>query len=69
MAVSERRTFTLSALMHNRYVFMTGGVIGIVLVMVIPLPPRMIDLLLACNITLSFVTILVALYTSEQVGS
>lgn len=39
------------------------GVIAILMVMIIPLPPFMLDFLLATNITLSIIVILMAMYT------
>jgi flagellar biosynthesis protein FlhA len=41
------------------------GIISILLVMIIPLPPPLLDLLLALNVTLALVTLLVAIYTLE----
>jgi flagellar biosynthesis protein FlhA len=41
------------------------GIIGILLVMILPLPAPVLDLLLATNLALSLVTLLVALYTLE----
>ena len=43
------------------------GVIGIILVMVIPLPAAVLDLLFAVNITVSLVTLLVVLYMLQPV--
>jgi len=42
---------------------MVLGVVGILMVMVIPLPPYLLDLLLALNITFSIIVILMAMYT------
>jgi flagellar biosynthesis protein FlhA len=39
------------------------GVVGLLIVMVVPLPPLMLDLLLSFSITLAVVILLVALYT------
>ncbi|WP_374048142.1 flagellar biosynthesis protein FlhA [Clostridium sp. MB40-C1] len=41
------------------------GVIGIVLMIIIPLPPAMLDVLLAFNITISCVIILLTMFTTE----
>ena len=65
MAVHKSGTLAGGTLLHNADVFVAAGVIGIVLIMIIPLPPRVLDLLLACNITLALVTLLVALYTPQ----
>ena len=43
------------------------GVIGILLIMLVPLPPMVLDLLLATNITFALVTMLVVLYTTQPV--
>src|SRR6266852_5164013 len=57
--------FSLSMLKANTDVFIAVGIIGILLVMILPLPAPVLDLLLAMNLALSLVTILVALYTLE----
>lgn len=41
------------------------GVIGIVLMIIIPMPPLMLDILLALNITISVVIILITMFTTE----
>jgi flagellar biosynthesis protein FlhA len=43
------------------------GVIGILLVMIVPLPPSVLDMLLAINITVSIVTLLIVLYTLQPI--
>ena len=63
MADSDSKAPSLSALVNNVDILVALGVISILLVMIIPLPARVLDLLLAFNITLSLVTLLVALYT------
>jgi len=57
--------FSLSMLKGNTDVFIAVGIIGILLVMILPLPAPVLDLLLAMNLALSLVTLLVALYTLE----
>lgn len=57
--------FPLSVLKANTDVFVAVAIIGILLVMILPLPPFVLDLLLAMNLALSLVTLLVALYTLE----
>ncbi|HUU40667.1 MAG TPA: FHIPEP family type III secretion protein, partial [Desulfatiglandales bacterium] len=39
------------------------GVVGVLVVMIIPLPPMLLDFLLALNITLSIIILLIAMYT------
>ena len=41
------------------------GVVGIVLLLVVPLPPALLDLLLAVNITVSLVILLTAMYVKR----
>ena len=42
---------------------MVMGVVGILVVMIVPLPPFLLDFLLALNITFSIIVILMAMYT------
>jgi flagellar biosynthesis protein FlhA len=65
VAISESKTLSLGTLGHHVDILVAVGVISILLVMIIPLPPRLLDLLLAFNITLSLVTLLVAIYTQH----
>src|SRR5499426_1833956 len=57
--------FSLSMLRANTDVCIAVGIIGILLVMILPLPASVLDLLLAMNLALSLVTLLMALYTLE----
>jgi flagellar biosynthesis protein FlhA len=57
--------FSLSMLKANTDVCIAVGIIGILLVMILPLPAPVLDLLLAMNLALSLVALLVALYTLE----
>lgn len=54
---------TMSALSRNSDVIMAIGVVGMLGVMIIPLPTVMLDIFLSFNITLSVVVLLVAMYT------
>ena len=65
MAGSDSKPLVLSSLAQNIDILVAGAVISILLVMIIPLPPPLLDMLLALNITMSLVTLLVALYTSQ----
>lgn len=49
----------------NLDVIIAFGVIGIVLMIIIPLPKAMLDLLLALNITISIVIILITMFTTN----
>src|SRR5438093_11251426 len=57
--------FSLSMLKANTDIFIAVGIIGILLVMILPLPAPVLDMLLAMNLALSLVALLVALYTLE----
>jgi len=46
-------------------VFMAVGVVAILLVMVIPLPPLLLDILLSCSITISLLVLLTSLYITH----
>jgi flagellar biosynthesis protein FlhA len=59
------KTISLETLSSNTDVMVAAGIIGILLVMIIPLPPWLLDLMLALNITLSLVALLVAVYTLQ----
>lgn len=53
------------SLKNNIDVIVAFGVIGIILMIIIPLPPTVLDILLALNITLSVVIILITMFTTE----
>lgn len=63
MAHSIEQAPTMSALSRNSDVIMAIGVVGMLVVMVIPLPTIMLDIFLSFNITFSVVVLLVAMYT------
>jgi flagellar biosynthesis protein FlhA len=63
VAVGISKTFTLDTLSSNTDIMVAAGIISVLLVMILPLPSRLLDLLLAFNITLSLVALLVAVYT------
>jgi flagellar biosynthesis protein FlhA len=50
---------------NNLDVIVAFGVIGIVLMIIIPMPPLILDVLLAVNITVSVVIILLTMFTTE----
>ncbi len=54
-----------SLLMRRSDLLLAFGVVGIVVMMVLPLPAMFLDLLLALNIMLSLMILLVSLYTME----
>lgn len=55
----------LSSLLANNDIVLAIGLVVIVCMMVIPLPPVLLDLLLTVNISLAVVILLVCLYTKE----
>ena len=52
----------VSMVAKNSDAMMAMSVVGVLLIMIIPLPPIMLDLLLTLNITLSLVILLVGMY-------
>ena len=50
---------------NNLDVIIAFGVIGIVLMIIIPLPKILLDLLLALNITISIVILLITMFTTN----
>lgn len=55
----------LSQLFKNNDIVMAVGLVIIVVMMVLPLPPALLDILLTINISLSVIILLVALFTKE----
>jgi flagellar biosynthesis protein FlhA len=49
----------------NSDVFMAVALIGILALMIIPIPPFLLDIFLACNMTIALVMLLVGLYTEK----
>lgn len=62
MALNTRPKLNIK---NNSDVVVAFLVIGIVLMIIIPLPPTMLDILLALNITTSLVIILLTMFTTE----
>ena len=52
-------------LLANSDVFLAMGVITILVIMIFPLPPAMMDLLLALNISISMLILMVSMYISQ----
>ena len=50
---------------NNLDVLVAFGVIGIVLMIIIPLPPALLDVIIAFNITISVVILLLSMFTTE----
>lgn len=53
---------------RNSDIAMSLCVIGILVIMIMPLPTWMLDILLSCNITISVVMILVSMYVVEAIN-
>jgi len=60
--VAEGTKFNIK---NNLDVLVAFGVIGIVLMIIIPLPPKLIDVIIAINITLAVVILLLSMFTTE----
>ncbi|MFH1624586.1 MAG: flagellar biosynthesis protein FlhA [Pseudomonadota bacterium] len=63
MANPNEKVVALPLLTENSDVILAVAVMGILVVMIIPLPTPLLDLLLSFNITFSLIVILVAMYT------
>lgn len=62
MATQDRQTNALESLMRRSDVLLALGVIGILVVLIIPMPAAFLDFALAFNITFSLVILLTTLY-------
>jgi flagellar biosynthesis protein FlhA len=63
--MAEPQTGLLKAISNRSDVLLAFGVIGIISVLVIPLPPGLLDFALAFNITFSLVVLLTTLYITR----
>jgi flagellar biosynthesis protein FlhA len=64
MARRDQQTFSgIPSLTRNSDVMMAVGVVGMLVIMVIPIPSIVLDILLSFNITVSVIVLLVAMYT------
>ena len=63
MKLAIDRKFNLK---ENLDVLVAFGVIGIVLMIIIPLPSIALDILLALNITLSIIVIMITMFTRSE---
>ena len=63
MANQNQKVASLPLLAENSDAILAIVVIGILIVMIIPLPTAFMDLLLSLNITFSLIIVLVAMYT------
>jgi flagellar biosynthesis protein FlhA len=60
--VAENTKFSIK---NNLDVLVAFGVIGIVLMIIIPLPPLLLDVIIALNITLAVIILLLTMFTTE----
>lgn len=58
---ASRQSGTATGVVHRTDVFLAGGVVGIVGMMIIPLPPMLLDILIVLNLTISLTILLVSL--------
>lgn len=64
-SIAER--FSLENLFKRSDIIASLGLVGILLLMIIPLPPMVLDLCLAFNITLAILILIISLYTEKAV--
>ncbi len=60
--MAQKNNIGVSFLLKNSEILASLGVVGIIVLMVLPLPPMLLDLLLSFNITLGMVILLVSMY-------
>jgi flagellar biosynthesis protein FlhA len=65
-AIVRTQNIVGKILKHNDYMI-AAGVMGTLVIMLIPLPPFMLDILLSANISLSIVILMVSMYTKRTV--
>jgi flagellar biosynthesis protein FlhA len=63
MVSTKNNNISETVFSNHSDTLMVLGVVGILVVMIIPLPPFLLDFLLALNITCSIIVILMAMYT------
>ena len=64
--MADRATNSFTTLLKKRSdLFVAGGVIAVIMMMLIPLPTVLLDLLMTLNLILSLLTILIVLYTRD----
>lgn len=64
-SVTKEGSSTLSTLLKQSDVIMALALVAIVVVMIIPIPTFLLDIALACSITISLAILLTALYVEE----
>ncbi|MDY6863676.1 MAG: flagellar biosynthesis protein FlhA [Thermodesulfobacteriota bacterium] len=58
-----KKIILFSTLTSNSDIFLTMGVVGILIIMIIPIHPNLMDVLFAFNITLSLIVLMISMYT------
>ena len=68
MSIEEKSLLpNLSNILSKSHLVIPIGVMGILLVMVLPMPPMLMDLLISLNIMLSILVMLVSMYIMRPV--
>ncbi|MBI3657239.1 MAG: flagellar biosynthesis protein FlhA [Acidobacteria bacterium] len=67
MTPTKPRSLTLASLARNSDLVLPIGVVVILLVMIIPLPTVLLDLLISLNVSLSIIMLLVGMYVLDPV--
>ena len=65
MESTVKQSAGLTFLKKNSDIYMSIGIISVLVIMIIPLPTWLLDILLSCNITFSVVLILISIYIVE----
>ncbi len=65
MAQTSAPAVQLTGLKSNSDIYLALAVIGVLALMIIPLPPFALDIFLAANITIALAILLIALYTEQ----
>jgi flagellar biosynthesis protein FlhA len=58
-------SFNLNRLLRNTDLFLALGLLGTLIVMILPMPPLLMDLLLVLSLTMSIAILLVSVYASR----
>jgi flagellar biosynthesis protein FlhA len=67
MSVAEKTSFSFSQVMGKFHLVIPIGVMGILIVMLLPMPTIIMDLLISLNVTLSIIILLVSMYILKPV--
>jgi flagellar biosynthesis protein FlhA len=67
-AMKAAKPATMKSLLKHSDIAIALALVGIIVVMIIPIPTFLIDLLLACSITVSLAMLLTALYVEEPLN-